>query len=127
MNLRITDVPLPVRLLYETPLTDSELLQFSAGNEVVWIEREADGALYMKPIWATIEGLICGSLTCEVGRWSDADGRGDMLGRTGYLLPDGSMRGASVSWVLKERVSHLDDEDYPRLAPDFVIEVMSVF
>jgi hypothetical protein len=46
MNLQVTDMPLPVRLLYETPLTDDELLQFSAGNEVVWIERESDGPLY---------------------------------------------------------------------------------
>jgi hypothetical protein len=105
MNLQITDVPLPVRLLYKTPLTDGELLRFSEGNEVVWIERESDGTLYVKPILATSEGLICGTINLDLGRWTDADGRGEMLGRTGYLLPDGSMRGAPISWVLKERMA----------------------
>jgi Uma2 family endonuclease len=130
MNLQITDVPLPVRLVYETPLTDDELLQFSGGNEVVWIEREPDGALYIKPIWAAIEGAMFGDINLELARWTDADGRGTLLGRCGYLLPDGSMRGSPVSWVLKERIAPFEQEGrdcYPRLAPDFIVEVMSVF
>jgi Uma2 family endonuclease len=130
MNLRITDVPLPVRLLYKTPLTDDELLQFSGSNEVVWIEREPDGALYVKPIWATIESGMFADVICDLGQWTEADGRGKMLGGCGYLLPDGSMRGSPVSWVLKERIAPFEQEGrdrYPRLAPDFIVEVMSVF
>jgi Uma2 family endonuclease len=130
MNLQVTDVPLPVRLRYETPLTDGELLQFSAGNEVVWIEREADGALYVKPILGTRDGAICATINSDLGRWTDADGRGEMLGRCGYFLADGSMRGAPISWVLKERMAQLEQEagdGYPRIAPDFIVEVMSVF
>jgi Uma2 family endonuclease len=130
MNLPITDVPLPVRLLYQTPLTDEELLRFSEGNEVVWIEREPDGTLYVKPIWATIEGAMFGDIICDLGQWTEADGRGTMLGGCGYLLPDGSMRGSPVSWVLKERIAPFEQEErdgYPRLAPDFIVEIMSVF
>jgi len=130
MNLPITDVPLPVRLLYQTPLTDEELLRFSEGNEVVWIEREPDGALYVKPILATIEGGICAAVNFALGTWAEADGRGEMLGRCGYLLPDGSMRGSPISWVLKERIAPFEQEKhdgYPRLAPDFIVELMSVF
>ena len=130
MNLRITDVPLPVRLVYETPLTDDELLQFSGGNEVVWIERESDGTLYVKPIWAAIESAMFAKIIGDLGLWTKADGRGKMLGRCGYLLPDGSMRGSPVSWVLKERIAPFEQEGhdcYPRLAPDFIMEIMSVF
>jgi Uma2 family endonuclease len=130
MNLRITDVPLPVRLIYETPLTDDELLQFSGGNEVVWIEREPDGALYVKPIWAAVEGAMFAKINGDLWRWTDANGRGTVMGGCGYLLPDGSMRGSPVSWVLKERIApfeRLGRDCYPRLAPDFIVEVMSVF
>jgi Uma2 family endonuclease len=40
------------------------------------------------------------------------------------------MRGAPISWVLKERMAQLEQEDrdgYPRVALDFIVEVMSVF
>jgi Uma2 family endonuclease len=97
---------------------------------VVWIEREPDGALYVKPILATIESHISGKIILDLGNWTEADGRGEMLGRCGYLLPDGSMRGSPISWVLKERLAHLSQEErhgYPRLAPDFIVELMSVF
>lgn len=46
MKLPIQNVPLPVRLIYDPPLTDDELMELSAGNDIVWIEREASGALY---------------------------------------------------------------------------------
>ena len=72
---------------------------------MVWIEREPDGTLYVKPILATSEGFITAGITCDLAQWTDADGRGEMLGRCGYLLPDGSMRGAPISWVLKERMA----------------------
>ncbi len=46
MKLPIQNVKLPVRLIYDPALTDDELLELSAGNDIVWIEREASGALY---------------------------------------------------------------------------------
>ena len=66
----------------------------------------------------------------DLGKWTEADGRGTMLGGCGYLLPDGSMRGSPISWVLKERMAYLEKQEqdgYPRLAPDFIVELMSVF
>jgi hypothetical protein len=87
MNLQITDVPLPVRLQYQTPLTDDELLRFSEGNEVVWIEREADGTLYVKPILVTMEGCITAEINCELAQWTDADGRGKCWGAVVISCP----------------------------------------
>lgn len=130
MSLQITGVPLPVRMTFDKPLTDDELLQFSAGNEVVWIEREADGALYVKPIWDTVSGARCGYVNAELFQWARADGRGQCFGGAGWLLPDGSMRGAPVSWALNERLetrSEAERKGYARLAPDFIVEVMSAF
>jgi hypothetical protein len=46
MKLPIQNVKMPVRLIYDPPLTAAELFDLSAGNDVVWIEREASGALY---------------------------------------------------------------------------------
>jgi len=130
MNLQITDVPLPVRMSFDKPLTDDELLRFSAGNEVVWIEREADGTLYVKPIADTLTGSRCADVNADLGLWDRANGRGRALGGTGYLLPDGSMRGASVSWIARDRLDALSPKErkgFVPFAPDFVVEVLSAF
>lgn len=130
MNLQITNVPLPVRLVYESPLSDEELLRFSAGNEVVWIEREADGTLYVKPISDTATGGRIAHVNHDLYVWAEKDGRGDCCGGTGFLLADGSMRGAPVTWVLKERMAGLskdEREGFLQFAPDFVVEVLSTF
>ena len=130
MNLQITDVPLPVRMTFDKPLTDEELLRFSEGNEVVWIEREADGTLYAKPIADSLTGSRMADVNCDLSVWAEQDGRGDCCGRTGILLPDGSMRGAPISWVLNSRTATMTREEregYPRFAPDFIVEVRSSF
>lgn len=130
MKLPITGVPLPVRLTFDKPLTDDELLCFSEGNEVVWIEREADGTLYAKPIADSLTGSRMAHINCDVCQWAEKDGRGDCYGRAGWLLPDGSMRGAPISWGLHERLETRTDAErkgYARLAPDFIVEVMSAF
>jgi len=129
MKLPIQNVKLPVRLIYDPPLTDDELLELSAGNDVVWIEREASGALYAKPIMDTINGARSSHLSGRLHMWAEKDGRGDRFGRAGFLLADGSMRGAScASWVLEERMAALTEEQrekYAPLAPDFVVELLS--
>jgi Uma2 family endonuclease len=129
MKLPIQNVPLPVRLIYDPPLTDDELLELSSGNDVVWIEREASGALYAKPIGDTANGARSAEIGCDLHIWADADGRGRCFGHGGFILPDGSMRGAScASWVLKERMAALSEEQrekYAPLAPDFVVELLS--
>ncbi len=130
MNLPITDVPLPVRLRFDRPLTDEELLRFSEGNDVVWIEREADGTLYAKAVGDLVTSLRCGEVNFALMRWAERDGRGRCYGRAGWLLPDGSMRGARISWALDERMASLTKEQrkgFAPLAPDFVVEVLSPF
>jgi Uma2 family endonuclease len=129
MKLPIQGVPLPVRLVYDPPLTDDELLELSAENDVVWIERETSGALYAKPIGGTLNGLRSAHVGASLHIWAEEDGRGDCYGGAGFLLPDGSMRGASNAWVLKERMAGFSKEQrekYLPLAPDFVVELLSV-
>jgi Uma2 family endonuclease len=130
MKLPIQNVPLPVRLIYDPPLTDDELMELSAGNDIVWIEREASGALYARPIGETVNGARSTEIAFALHQWAEADGRGRCYGGAGYLLADGSMRGAAGSWVLNERMAALTKEQrakYAPLAPDFVFEILSLW
>ena len=124
MNLQITDVPLPVRMTFDTPLTDEELQRFSERNDVVWIEREAVGTLYAKPIWDTLNGGRGTDVNFALHVWAETDGRGTCCGGSGWLLPDGSMRGPHVSWVLKERLATRSKKElkgFAKLSPDFIV------
>ncbi len=75
MKLPVKGLPLPVRLIFDSPLTDEELLELSAGNNVVWIEREASGALYAKPIGGALNGVLSAQIGSDLKRWSVRAGR----------------------------------------------------
>jgi Uma2 family endonuclease len=129
MHLSLNDVELPVRLRFERPLTDEELLRFSAENEPWRMEREANGELIvMSP-----NGGEGGSLEAAVGAmlwtWAREDGRGKVFSsNAGFRLEDGSVRAPDASWVSFGRWNLLTVEQrkkYPPLCPEFVIEVRS--
>jgi len=128
LHLPVAWMPLPARVRFDPPLTESELLRFSETNDIVWIEREADGAIYMRPIAPTIVAMYSGHILADVSIWAETDGRGTCCGRAGWCLPDGSMRGASISWILTEKLNRFTKEErkgFVATAPDFVIEFMS--
>jgi Uma2 family endonuclease len=129
MNFSIAELPLPVRVRPETPMTDEELARFCSANEALRVERDSKGELIvMSPTWT--EGGGKGS---EVGGelfvWSRADGRGKYYdSSTGFRLPDTSIRAADAHWVSWARWNALLPEQrkgFARICPEFVIEVRS--
>jgi hypothetical protein len=50
MKPPIVDAPLPLRLRLSRPMTEEELLRFCSANDVLWVEREVNGDLSVKPI-----------------------------------------------------------------------------
>ena len=61
--------------------------------------------------------------------WARADGRGFVIeSNTGFILPDGSMRSPDAAWIENSRWDALSDEEqerYPSICPDFVVELRS--
>jgi Uma2 family endonuclease len=123
-------MPLPIRFRPPVPMTDDELLVFSERNEVVWIEREANGDISIKPIPGCLVSGISVDIAADLSRWSDADGRGEVFSNLGFSLPDGSMLGASVAWLSNDKLSRFTEEDrkgFPSVCPDFVVEIVGPF
>ena len=104
MNLPVTEMPLPIRFRPPAPMTDDELLVFCERNEVVWIEREANGDISIKPIPGTLVGGIKMDVTLDLHLWSESVGRGEVLSGVGFSLPDGSMLGAYIAWLSREKL-----------------------
>jgi Uma2 family endonuclease len=129
MNIALPEIDQPIRLRFETPMTDEELLRFCNENELARIERDSNGELIiMSPTGfegAGIEGDVYG----ELREWARQDGRGKAYGpNAGVTLPDGSVRAADASWVSWQRVNALTQKErkaFAPVCPEFVIEVRS--
>jgi Uma2 family endonuclease len=129
MNIALSEIELPVRLRLERPMTDEELMRFSAANELLRVERDANGELIVMSPTGSDGGSTELDVGMELGLWARADGRGKVFGpSSGFTLPDSSVRAADAAWVSWERWNALtrrQQKSYAPLCPEFVIEVRS--
>jgi Uma2 family endonuclease len=129
MNVALNDTEMPVRLRFTRPMTDDELFEFCAVNEMLQIERDSNGEL----ILMSPTGLDGGGADLEIGTdltvWARQDGRGKSFGsNAGFTLPDGSMRSPDAAWLSWQRWNALDRKQQKRfghVVPEFVVELRS--
>ena len=129
MSFDISALPLPVRLTPPAPMTDDELLEFSALNKALRIEQEPNGDLVIMTPTGGRTGKMNFQISRLLGDWAEADGRGyGFDSSTGFRLPDRSVRSPDACWIAKERWDALSDvqqDKYSPLCPEFVIELTS--
>jgi Uma2 family endonuclease len=68
-------------------------------------------------------------LTQQMGIWTDRNGTGEAFdSSTIFVLPNGARRSPDVSWIRLERwnqLSQAQQDGFPPISPDFVIELVS--
>ncbi len=129
MNFALSEVELPVRLSFERPMTDDELMRFCAVNDVLRVEREPNGEILVM----TPANSKTSKMNMRIGRlldeWAEIDGSGVAFDSSGgFTLPDGSMRNPDAAWVEKSKWEALTDSQQSSFAPvcpAFVIELRS--
>ncbi len=123
-------------LLLELPtsialsVTPEQFTALAAANRDLRLERTSQGELIVNPPagWETGEQnwKIAGELylwwrnTGEIGKVFDSS--------TGFILPNGAIRSPDASWVSRDRWEALTPEDkttFPKICPDFVVELRS--
>ena len=129
MQFALSNLELPARIRLERPLTDEELMRFCSENELLRVERDANGELIVMSPSGSEGGGAETDVTVELSLWARQDGRGKVFGsNAGFTLPDGSVRAANAHWVSWHRWNALTPSDQKRFAPicpEFVIEVRS--
>jgi Uma2 family endonuclease len=109
--------------------TDDQFFELCQINELIEIERNADGSLILKPLLGGITGNINSGLTAQLANWNDDKSQGVVFGSdVGFILPNGAIRSPSAAWIKWERWNNLTQEEkekFPPLCPDFVIELLS--
>ena len=103
--------------------------RLAAENDLLRLERTADGRLIVLPPCGLEGGGRESSLGAQLYEWN----RQTRLGRTfssnaGYTLPNGAVRAPDASWISTPRWAAVPVEDKRRFAhivPDFAIELLS--
>jgi len=110
-------------------MTDHEFFEFCQQNQDWRIERTAEGDLIIMPPTGGKTGQRNAALTGVFYSWANADKTGIVFdSSTEFRLPNGAMRSPDVSWVRRSRWEELTDEEqeeFPPLCPDFVLELRS--
>jgi Uma2 family endonuclease len=110
-------------------LTDEQFFQLCRNHPDLRFERTASGALIVMPPTGGETGNRNLELSFQLQAWS----RHNQLGiafdsSTGFKLPKGADRSPDASWVRRERWEALTPEQqqkFPPLCPDFVVELLS--
>lgn len=124
-------------MLIKLPLTDEEFMRVAAANEEWRFESTKDGELMIMPPTAGNTGRRNIKISAQLENWSSANNLGEAFdSSTLFVLPNGARRSPDAAWI--RRVSEaapseprwdaltLEQQDkYPPICPDFVIELVS--
>jgi Uma2 family endonuclease len=115
--------------LKSTKLTDEQFFELCSANRDLRFERSADGELIIMPPVTGRSGYRNIKLSQQLANWVDTNDLGvGFDSSTGFKLPNGADRSPDASWVRRERLEALTEEQkdsFLPLAPDFVVELRS--
>jgi Uma2 family endonuclease len=112
-----------------TKVSDEEFAELCRLNPELQIERTSEGELVIVAPTGGKTGLRNAKLTLAFGLWAESTGTGQSFdSSTLFSLPNGARRSPDLSWIRNERweaLSPEQQEQFPPLCPDFMIELRS--
>ena len=110
-------------------ITPKQFEQLANAEQLARMELTKDGELIVMSPTGGTAGRKNRRLTQQIGNWTDRDGTGEAFdSSTTFTLPNGARRSPDVSWIKLERWNQLtqtQQDGFPPIAPDFVIELVS--
>jgi len=110
-------------------LSDEQFYQLCQDNENWQLERTVKGELVIMPPVGGVSGNRESDLNADLVIWNRQTQLGKVFSSsTIFRLPNGGDRSPDVAWVAKERWELLtleEQEKFPPLCPDFVMELRS--
>jgi Uma2 family endonuclease len=120
----------PITLSFKNvTLSDDQFYQLCQDNENLQLERTAQGELVIMPPVGGLSGNRESDLNADLVIWNRQTQLGKVFSSsTIFRLPNGGDRSPDVAWVRSDRWESLtleEQEKFPPLCPDFVIELRS--
>jgi Uma2 family endonuclease len=116
-------------ILHPPPMTDDEYYDFCQRYDGFRVERMSDGSVVIMPPTGWESGFQNSALSAQLYHWAKQDGRGKAFNSSAeYLLPDGSALLPDASWVSQKKIDQVPAtrrKKFPRVCPEFVVELMS--
>ena len=110
-------------------VTQEQFEQLVGANRSVPMERTADGVLVIMSSTGGNTGKRNAGLTAQLWNWNQEHELGEVFdSSTIFHLPNGADRSPDAAWVRSESWNTLTPEEqdgFPPLCPDFVIELRS--
>jgi Uma2 family endonuclease len=110
-------------------MSDDGFYEFCVANPKLRVERTPKGEIIFVPPAGFESDYRNANIVGKLSAWAQSGKRGKAFGPTAeYMLPSGAAYSPDASWVSNERLSGLSKEQkrkFPRLVPEFVIEIMS--
>jgi Uma2 family endonuclease len=110
-------------------LSDADFVQLCIDNPDLRIERTKEKNLVIMSPSFTLTGFYHGALLSALAAWNRSERRGFVFDSSAaFFLPDGSLRMQDVSWLSRERLAQVPEQDRDRfmhVVPEFVVEVKS--
>ncbi len=129
MNVQLPDRPHRFSTELEEGFTDDEFFEFCQLNPEMRIERTANHEIIIMPPAGFESSSSSGDAYYHLKTWSLRHRQGRTLDSSvGYRLPNGAVLSPDASWVSPERMAQVPPAElraFPRLCPDFIIEVKS--
>ncbi|CAH0999361.1 hypothetical protein LEM8419_00659 [Neolewinella maritima] len=118
-----------VQLRFEDSLTPVEFAAFCARHPELLVEREPDGQLSIMSPVHLLSGGQEADIVIHLGMFVLSHKLGKVYSpTTGFTLPDGSVRSADASFVSKEQLDRLTQEQkhsFAPVVPEFIVEIRS--
>jgi Uma2 family endonuclease len=131
MQIALPELNAPATLILdrENGLSDEKYLAFCEANPDLRLERTAQGEIVIVPPAGAESDYRCLDTGSQLKQWAKKDGRGKAFGSsTEFLLPNGAALSPDAAWVSNKRLAARTKDErrqFLRLAPEFVVEVMS--
>lgn len=110
-------------------LNDDEFYDFCQQNSNLKLERDANGTILVMPKTGGKTGIRNFKLSFQLNLWNRKHKLGEFFdSSTAFKLPSSAVRSADAAFVSLDRWNALterEQEHFPPLCPDFVIELMS--
>lgn len=114
---------------YLQHLSEDEFYAFCQQNREQKFERRADGTIEILFMTGGKTGNLSLKLAIRLGMWAEGNDLGLAFdSSTGFILPNGAVRSPDAAWVRNEAWQALSleqQEKFPPLCPDFVMELVS--